>query len=183
MKCIEMRQKLIMSSDKADIKYERTLIQRLFLRTLERGILSQVVVQEVKLLLRHDSVCDEELLSAITKAACYEQERNVRLSKSENPKQHQHMFEASVCSSDPKHNKASSNNGSNGKSGIGDSSSDRVLKLTSVVESLTLQLLSLQNDICDLKDKDVNRDRQVNKKCVTCSKNVNSRCTHCYLCG
>ena len=36
MKCIEMRQKLIMSSDKADIKYDRALIQKLFLRTLER---------------------------------------------------------------------------------------------------------------------------------------------------
>ena len=47
MRCIEMRQKLIMSSDKADIKYDRALIQKLFLRTLERGILSQVVVQEV----------------------------------------------------------------------------------------------------------------------------------------
>ena len=36
MRCIEMRQKLIMSSDKADIKYDRALIQKLFLRTLER---------------------------------------------------------------------------------------------------------------------------------------------------
>ena len=50
----------------------------------------------------------------------------------------QHVLEASVCSSDPKHIKASSNNSSNGNSGIGDSSSDPVLKLTSVVESLTL---------------------------------------------
>ena len=57
-----------------------------------------------------------------------------------------------MCSSDPKHNKASSNN-SNGNSGIGDSSSNLVLKLTSIVESSTLQLLFLQNDICDLKIK------------------------------
>ena len=67
MRCIEMRQKLIMSSDKADIKYYRALVQKLFLRTLERGSLSGVVVQEVKDLLRQDSVCDEELLSAIIK--------------------------------------------------------------------------------------------------------------------
>ena len=120
MRCIEMRQKLIMPSDKADIKYDRALIQKLFSRTLERGILSQVVVQKVKHLLRQDSVCDEELLSAITKAACYEQERDVRLSKNKNSKQHQ-------CSSDPKHNKTSSNNSSNGHSGISDSSFDPVL--------------------------------------------------------
>ena len=114
-----MRQKLIMSSDKADIKYDRALIQKLFSRTLERGILSQVVVQKVKHVLRQDSVCDEELLSAITKAACYEQERDVRLSKNKNFKQHQ-------CSSDPKHNKTSNNN-SNGHSGIGDCSFGPVL--------------------------------------------------------
>ena len=140
MRCIEIGQKLIMSPDKADIKYDRALIQKLFLRTLERRILSQVVVQEVKHLLKQVFLCDEELLSAITKADCYKHERDVLLSKSKNPKQHQHVFEATVCSSDPKHNKASSNDSSNRNSGIGDSSSDPVLKLTSIVESLTLQL-------------------------------------------
>ena len=67
MRCIEIGQKLIMSPDKADVKYDRALIQKLFLRTLERGILSQVVAQEVKHLLKQVSLCDEELLSAITK--------------------------------------------------------------------------------------------------------------------
>ena len=94
-----------------------------------------------------NSLCDEELLSAITKAACYKRKRDVLLSKSKNPKQQQHVFEASVCSSDPKHNKASGNDISNGNSRIGDSSSNPVLKLTSIVESLTLHLSSLQNDI------------------------------------
>lgn len=84
MRYIEIRQKLIVSSDKADIKYDRALNQKLFLGTLERGILSQVVVQKFKHLLRQDSMCDEELLSAITKAACYKQEKDVRLSKSKN---------------------------------------------------------------------------------------------------
>ena len=177
-----MRQKLIMSSDKVDIKYERAPIQKLFLRILERGILSQMVLQEVKYLLRQDPVCYKELLSAITKAACYEQEKDVHLRKSKNLKQHQHVFKASVCSPDPKSNKASSNS-SDGDSGIGGFSSDPVLKLTAVIESLTLQLSSLQNDICGLNDKDLNRDRLVHKKCKTCNKaNVNSRYTHCYLC-
>lgn len=47
-----------------------------------------MAVQEVKYLLRQDSVCDEELLPAITKAAFNEQERDVRLSQSKNPNQH-----------------------------------------------------------------------------------------------
>ena len=58
-----MKQNLIMSSDKAGIKYDRALIQKLFLRTLEKGVLSQMVVKEVKHLLGQDSACDEELLS------------------------------------------------------------------------------------------------------------------------
>ena len=41
-------------------------------------------------------MCGKELLSAITQAACYEQERDVDLNKSKNPNQHQHVFEASV---------------------------------------------------------------------------------------
>ena len=83
-----MKQKLIMLFDKGDIKCDRALIQKLFLRTLERGIVSQMVVQEVKHLLSQDYVCDEELVSAITKATSYEQERDVHLSNSKNPKQH-----------------------------------------------------------------------------------------------
>ena len=98
-----------MSSGKGDIRHDRALIQKLFLRTFERGILSQMVVQEAQHLRRQDSVCDEEFLSAITKAACYEQERDIRLSKSKNPKHLQHVFEASVSSSDPESNKANIN--------------------------------------------------------------------------
>ena len=70
MRCIEMKPKLIMSSDKADIKYDRALIQKLFLRTLERGALSPMVVQEVKHLLGQDSACDEELLSTCIGGKC-----------------------------------------------------------------------------------------------------------------
>ena len=99
MRCIEMRQKL-MSSDKTAIKYDRALIQKLFLRTLEIAILSQIVDLKVKHLLKQDCVCDEELLSGITKAACYKQEGDVRLSMSKNSNQHKYIFKASVCSSD-----------------------------------------------------------------------------------
>ena len=88
MRCIEMKQKLIVLSCKADMKYDEALTQKLFMRTLKRGMLSQMAVQEVKYLLRQNSVCDEELLPAITKAAFNEQERDVRLSQRKNPNQH-----------------------------------------------------------------------------------------------
>ena len=85
-----------------------------------------------------------------------------------------------MCSSDTI-SKAGSSSSSNSNSGISESSCDSAVKLTSVLKSLKFQLSFLQNDICDLTDKDFARKRQVNRKCVTCNKaNANSRCTHWY---
>ena len=56
MTCIKMRQKLIISSGEAGINCDRALVQKLFLRTLEIDILSQILLQEVNHLLRQDSV-------------------------------------------------------------------------------------------------------------------------------
>ena len=40
MRCIEIRQKVILASNKSDIKYDKELVRKLFYRTLERGLLS-----------------------------------------------------------------------------------------------------------------------------------------------
>ena len=57
MKCIEVRQKVLLTASKSDIKYDKGLMMKLFYRTLERGLLSSYVVQEIKLLSR-SSVSD-----------------------------------------------------------------------------------------------------------------------------
>ena len=57
MKCVEVRQKVLLTASKSDIKYDKGLMMKLFYRTLERGLLSSYVVQEIKLLLR-SSVSD-----------------------------------------------------------------------------------------------------------------------------
>ena len=49
---------------------------KLFLRTLERGILSQYVLQEIRHFLKSSSTIDEELISAVTKASALEKERS-----------------------------------------------------------------------------------------------------------
>ena len=64
MKCIEVRQKVLLASSKSDIKYDKGLVMKLFYRTLERGLLSSYVVQEIKPLLR-SSVSDEDLITAV----------------------------------------------------------------------------------------------------------------------
>ena len=45
------------------------LVLKLFLRTLERDISSQYVVQEIRYLLSSIETTDEQLISAVTQAA------------------------------------------------------------------------------------------------------------------
>ena len=54
MQCIEVRQKVLLALSKSvsEIKYDKGLVMKLFYRTLERGLLSSYVVQEIKPLLR-----------------------------------------------------------------------------------------------------------------------------------
>ena len=48
MRCIEIRQKVILTSNKSDINYGTELVRKLFYRNLERGLLSSYVIQEIK---------------------------------------------------------------------------------------------------------------------------------------
>ena len=66
MKCIEVRQKLLLASGKSDIKYNKGLVMKLFYRTFESSLLSSYVVQELKPLLR-SGVSDEDLITAVSK--------------------------------------------------------------------------------------------------------------------
>ena len=80
MKCIEVRRKVLLASSKSDIKYDKGLMMKLFYRTLERVLLSSYVVQKIKPLLR-SSVSDKDLITAVSKAAVSEKERNQELGK------------------------------------------------------------------------------------------------------
>ena len=75
MKCIEVGRKVLLASSKSDIKYDKSLMMKLFYRTLERVLLSSYVVQKIKPLLR-SSVSDKDLITAVSKAAVSEKERN-----------------------------------------------------------------------------------------------------------
>ena len=78
MRCIEIRQKVILASQKSDIKYDKELARKLFYRTLERGLLSSCVIQEIKLLIRNNA-SNEDLIAAVTKASATEKNRNLVL--------------------------------------------------------------------------------------------------------
>ena len=70
MRCIEIRQKVILASNKSDIKYDKELVRKLFYRTLERGLLSLYVIQEIKPLKRNNA-SDEDIIVAVTKASAH----------------------------------------------------------------------------------------------------------------
>ena len=76
MRCIEIRQKVVLASQKSDIKYDKELARKLFYRTLERGLLSSCVIQEIKLLIRNNA-SNEDLIAAVTKASATEKNRNL----------------------------------------------------------------------------------------------------------
>ena len=63
MRTIEIRQKVLLASQKAngkgEIGFDKDLVIKLFLRTLEREIISQYVVQEIRHLLKSSSTADE----------------------------------------------------------------------------------------------------------------------------
>ena len=71
MRCIEVRKKVILASNKSDIKYDKELVRKFFYRTLEIGLLSSYVIQEIKPLIRSNA-SNEDLIAAVTKALATE---------------------------------------------------------------------------------------------------------------
>ena len=71
IRCIEVRKKVILASNKSDIKYDKELVRKFFYRTLEIGLLSSYVIQEIKPLIRSNA-SNEDLIAAVTKALATE---------------------------------------------------------------------------------------------------------------
>ena len=86
MRCNEIRQKVLLASNKSDIKYDKELVRKLFYRTLRKRITkSSYVIQEIKSLIRNNA-SDEDLIAAVTKASATEKERNLVQGKHQNKK-------------------------------------------------------------------------------------------------
>ena len=173
MKCIEVRQKVLLASSKSDIKYDKGLVMKLFYRNLERSLLSSYVVQEIKPLLR-SSVSDEDLITAVSKGAASEKERNLALGKKKQVK----VYE--VGSARPSNSPGNSDN--------------KVDKLLAAVELLTKQVSTLQSEINNIKgdgyktnvSDDFNSGDRRGRNvilCKNCKDNNRTTCNHCFKCG
>ena len=66
LRCIELRQKILVASTKSDINFDKPLLDKVFYRTIERVLSSTYVVQEIRHLLR-TCVSDEELIFEVKK--------------------------------------------------------------------------------------------------------------------
>ena len=136
MRTIEIRQKVLLASQKAsgkgEIGFDKDLVMKLFLRTLERIITSQYIVQEIRNLLKSSCTTDEELISAVTNASALEKERSTF--QRGNKKQVK-MFEVS----------------SGSRSGSV-SEESTITKLVSAVDKLTTKVSSIQPELNNLKE-------------------------------
>ena len=158
MRCIEVRQKLLIASLKSDIPYDEKLVMKLFNRTIENGLSSSYVLQEIKPLLRQDAVSDEGLIAAVSKAHSAEKERASAQSRPKAKSVKVVKFEAEPQKSD-----------------------DRVDKLLSVVENLTQQVSGLQSQVSKLTPKSDGLTYSAN--CEICAADGLNYCRHCYKCG
>ena len=77
----ELMQKILIASTKSDIKFDEPLLVKVFRRTLESGLSSTYVVQEIRHLLRTGVSDKEELIFEATKASAAEKEHDAVQSK------------------------------------------------------------------------------------------------------
>ena len=132
MSCVEIRQKVILTSNKSDIKYDKELVRKLFYRTLERGLLCSYVIQEIKPLIKNKT-SDEDVIAAVTKTSATEKERNLVHGK--HHKKALRVYEVGGTCNRP--GQAEMDHKFN------TSSSGKVDKLLSAVNALTKQVKSL----------------------------------------
>ena len=144
----------------------------LFYGALERGQ-NSYAVQEIKPLLRR-RVSDEDLITAVSKAAGFEKERNLALGKKRQVK----VYEV----------------GSDKLSNSHGNSDNKVDKLVSSMELLNKQVSTLQSEINNIKGDGYKKNVSDNFSsgdrkgrniilCKNCKDNNRSTCNHCFKYG
>ena len=172
MGCIEIVQKVILGSNKSDIKYDKELVRKLFHRIYKEDY--SYVIQEIKSLIRNNA-SDGELIAAVTKASATEKERNLVQGKQH--KKGIRVYEiSSTCN---RSNQAEMDNN------IDKSGSGKVDKLLSAVEALTKQVNSPKSELREIKNKKRGDKYYSESKylCRGCFNNNKNYCNHFYKCG
>lgn len=156
MRCIEIRQKLLLASQKSDIVYDKHLVSKLFLRTLENGISSMFVLNEIKPILRPDTP-DEKLIAAVCRATSAEKQRQAtQVQGSKRAIARVHSATSNVSSTD-----------------------NKIESMAAAIKSLSSQVAQLTSDLATK-----NNSRSYNlPQCEKCRQNNVNPCKHCFKCG
>jgi len=182
---MSLRQKLILASKSpsAEIKYDKQLVQRLFLKALETGFSSETVVAEIKTLLRNSSVLDEDLIFAVGQACSSDDQRShQKLNKIRN-KPRVNMIDSEVNAEHDIEAQLSSRSGQNVSA---DSTSDFVSVLRSVqdqLNSLKVELNSIKQNQTNPSLKDYKPTYYDKYVCKSCKESKKVTCEHCFKCG
>ena len=82
MQALELRQKILFVSKESDatVKYDKQLVQNLFLHSVETGLREDVVRVKIRPYLQIN-VSDEQLISELNKVAATEAERKTKFGK------------------------------------------------------------------------------------------------------
>ena len=167
LRCIELREKLVLSSKTTgEIEYDESLVKRLFVRTLERGIENTNILNELRPLLKSEYTTDEELLEATQVVANSERERKSNFARKS----------LKINQVDHPSHKAYQTESTNLKD---NQPSTKVLTdLTASLTEITKQLTALTREVNVLKgEKSSNRIG-----CESCQI-AGRRRNHCYVCG
>ena len=189
---MSLRQKLIVASysPAAEIKYDKSLVQRLFLKALETGLTSEKIVTEIKPLLRNPKTTDEDLIFAVGQAASCDQQRNMKLTKSKirQPGRVNALETGFESEDEIRHIDMYQSNKK-----VYSSS-----ELVTLLKSVQCELSSLRTEMNTLKQKG-GRDNEIEKKepdpntergdkeksylCNRCLGNKETNCSHCFKCS
>ena len=82
IRALTIRQKIVFASKESDskIKYDKQLVQGLFLHALETGLADETIRAKMRPLLKTDQVADEELIEGMSSAMAAESERATKFS-------------------------------------------------------------------------------------------------------
>ena len=162
-KAMSLRQRIVLASKTpgAEISYDAGLVQKIFLKTVETGLKSTTVVNEVRPLLRQSGISDEELISSISQATQADMDRRQKQTKPA-----------------AKVNNVGADDGSAGN-------------ISRILSTLSEELISLKKEVREMKKTDHQKtnsqyksnQRRPKPACDACKgSNVAFSCTHCAIC-
>lgn len=166
LRALNLRQKILFASkeEKAEVKYDSALVDKVFVRTLDTGLTSEVIRQEIVGLLDNmPQLEEEELIEHLSRVTMKEEERSSKLFKKKSP------YVASV----QENNLHEPSKKKDVKEGV----------LSKEVKELRLQVAELR-EVVNSSKTPVSRSRKPQaRKCSACVENNQTMCDHCWYCG